>query len=581
MNIKSEIEFGTRTAALFGRAAAAENPANAVGVWNRRGRAFTRNEGISRPFRRMQKMKTTISQQRRRELEEEVARLHEMLQHEEKVHEVLESALLLNGIPSVLHIPSFLPKKAKKLLAELIMLEEEIARLEGEISKVQQNIAEESHSQKLKRIDTYKRKIASVVTSSNKPSTSPTQISRNYEFEEKMTFETKPMFFINQAIKGAYTNHGFASNGNSIERPPSPKRPPRHPSPRESDSNMETLHKLLHGPALSASPLDTNSQKWQPNKLSEKILSCLICIFLRLMRTARATELEKAGNVSKSNNSSLRTRSFRMEDGLSINSSLSTHKEAGQKDPYGIFEIEGSLLRDVGPYKNLVRFTSSSLELKGISSCLLMLNNLRRVSQLGFYTFGIYGVLEHGLSSNPEENTGLWNKTVMNIGGIKLNALAIEYFILRKASNYRETYPKSVVDSKDGSILKFYCLERAEPNLQFALCYGNRSSPAVKIYTADSVSAELEKSKLEYLQASIVVTVSRRMMIPKLLFSSISDIKAASLESLLEWICNQLPTSGALRKSIVDCVGGQNNRKLSEIVDIMPCEYDFQYLLPM
>ncbi|KAK8952521.1 hypothetical protein KSP39_PZI004831 [Platanthera zijinensis] len=564
-----------------------------------------------------QKMKTTISQQRRRELEEEVARLHEMLQHEEKVHEVLESALLLNGIPSVLHIPSFLPKKAKKLLAELIMLEEEIARLEGEISKVQQNITEESRSQNLKQIDTYKRKIASLVASSNQPSTSPTQISRNYEFEEKMTFETKPMFFINQAIKGAYTNHGFASNGNSvetvsshektprksvtIERPPSPKRPPRHPSPRESDSNMETLHKLLHGPALGASPLDTNSQRWQPNKLSEKILSCLICIFLRLMRTARATELEKAGIVSKSNNSNLRTRSFRMEGGLSINSSLSTHKEAGQKDPYGIFEIEGSLLRDVGPYKNLVRFTSSSLELKGISSCLPMLNNLRKLvsslcdvslkplnhlQKLAFWInvhniCVMHGVLEHGLSSNPEENTGLWNKTVMNIGGIKLNALAIEHFILRKTSNYRETYRKSVVDCKDDSIPKFYCLERAEPNLQFALCYGNRSSPAVKIYTADSVSAELEKSKLEYLQASIVVTASRRMMIPKLLFSSISDIKAASLESLLEWTCNQLPTSGALRKSIVDCVGGQNNRKLSEIVDIMPCEYDFQYLLPM
>uniref|UniRef100_A0A8N4F2I3 Uncharacterized protein LOC105036824 n=1 Tax=Elaeis guineensis var. tenera TaxID=51953 RepID=A0A8N4F2I3_ELAGV len=49
--------------------------------------------------------------QRRQELEQEVAQLQKMLNDEEKVHEVLERALLPQAARHTLHIPSFLPKK--------------------------------------------------------------------------------------------------------------------------------------------------------------------------------------------------------------------------------------------------------------------------------------------------------------------------------------------------------------------------------------------------------------------------------------------------------------------------------------
>lgn len=100
----------------------------------------------------------------------------------------------------------------------------------------------------------------------------------------------------------------------------------------------------------------------------------------------------------------------------------------------------------------------------------------------------------------------------------------------------------------------------------------------MKIYTADGVTNELERSKLEYLQAAIVVTSSKRIALPELLLTNMNDF-ASDKESLMEWVCQQLPTSGSLRKSIVDCFRGVHGGKGSAIVDRIPFEFEFQYLL--
>jgi hypothetical protein len=107
----------------------------------------------------------------------------------------------------------------------------------------------------------------------------------------------------------------------------------------------------------------------------------------------------------------------------------------------------------------------------------------------------------------------------------------------------------------------------------------------LRIYKADRVSMDLEKAKLEYLQASLVVTSSsaRRLLIPGLIHSNMHDF-AKDMESLLRWICEQLPTSWSLRKSMVDCLRHLNMETgMEEAVDVIvtPLDYDFQYLLPM
>lgn len=103
----------------------------------------------------------------------------------------------------------------------------------------------------------------------------------------------------------------------------------------------------------------------------------------------------------------------------------------------------------------------------------------------------------------------------------------------------------------------------------------------VRIYTPESVAAELEKSKLEYLQASIVVTRRKRIALPELLLLQKMHDFAQDTDSLVEWVCHQLPASGSLRKSLVDCFRNliASGGKVSAIVDKIPYDFEFQYLL--
>ena len=101
----------------------------------------------------------------------------------------------------------------------------------------------------------------------------------------------------------------------------------------------------------------------------------------------------------------------------------------------------------------------------------------------------------------------------------------------------------------------------------------------MRIYTADGVVSELEKSKLEYLQASIAVTSTKKIALPELLLRNMHDF-VQDTDSLVEWVCHQLPTSGSLRKSMVDCFRGlSTSAKMSSIVEKIPYDFEFQYLL--
>lgn len=143
------------------------------------------------------------------------------------------------------------------------------------------------------------------------------------------------------------------------------------------NANVENVLKLFREPSSTINLTDQNAGEYHPNKLSEKILNFLICIFFRLSRTSRALDLEKSSNQSKSANLLLRSGSFEI-DGTSIRKGrIPAQREIRHHDPYGIFDIEGSILRDVGPYKNLVKFTSSSLDHKDISNYLPLLKKLR------------------------------------------------------------------------------------------------------------------------------------------------------------------------------------------------------------
>ncbi|KAJ8751604.1 hypothetical protein K2173_016855 [Erythroxylum novogranatense] len=553
-----------------------------------------------------------------------------MLQQEEKVHEILEHMHNNKKDGIGISIPSFFPPKAKELLAELAAVESEIARLEGQISQLKLGLRKEQDIIKEKKSMPWQRGGTINNLQDHSPYVAhPSPLSRR--MQEQTPFETnKALHFISKAIKGDYNlsdfsvhekigssrtsfaqkqNHSYEDakfqdripRKSGFLKSPSPMRDPRFPSPKPRERNVEMpfefLQKSISDPILS----EENVQQWPPNKLSENIMKCLNFIYVRLLRTSRAMELEKSGPISRYLHSSMISRSFRVETPLHSKSCIASLKESRQQDPYGVFNVEESVPRDIGPYKNLVIFTSSSMDPKYISSSSsipllrrlrVLMSNLQTVD-LKFLSYQqklafwinmynaciMHGFLQFGVPSTPEKLFTLINKATLNIGGTTLNAYAIEHYILRKPTSSNKVHEKNDKDDKEAFVRQLYGLELMNPNVTFALCCGTRSSPAVRVCTGDGVMAELEKSKLEYLQASIVVTGTKRIAFPDLLLRNLLDY-AMDTDSLVGWVCHQLPTSGSLRKSIVDCFRGHNSGKIPTItVDKIPYDFEFQYLL--
>ncbi|KAK7251535.1 hypothetical protein RIF29_34825 [Crotalaria pallida] len=75
---------------------------------------------------------------------------------------------------------------------------------------------------------------------------------------------------------------------------------------RNPEMFLDLPTRSLLDPLLS----EENGLKWQPNKLSESIMQCLNFMYVRLLRTSRAMELEKSGSISRSMHSSSRSFSF-------------------------------------------------------------------------------------------------------------------------------------------------------------------------------------------------------------------------------------------------------------------------------
>jgi len=97
----------------------------------------------------------------------------------------------------------------------------------------------------------------------------------------------------------------------------------------------------------------------------------------------------------------------------------------------------------------------------------------------------------------------------------------------------------------------------------------------VRIYTASQVENELEMAKKEYLQAAVGISTSK-FLIPKLLDWYLLDF-AKDLESLLDWICLQLPSD--VGKEAIKLIEERKTEPLSQFVQIMTHEFNFRYLL--
>lgn len=100
----------------------------------------------------------------------------------------------------------------------------------------------------------------------------------------------------------------------------------------------------------------------------------------------------------------------------------------------------------------------------------------------------------------------------------------------------------------------------------------------LRVYTPDNIVNELEKAKVDFLEASVGITSRKKIVVPKLLQWYMSDF-ADDMESLLEWIYSQLPRTGSLKRLIMDCLNGEAKSTINKMVEVQPYESEFRYLL--
>lgn len=98
----------------------------------------------------------------------------------------------------------------------------------------------------------------------------------------------------------------------------------------------------------------------------------------------------------------------------------------------------------------------------------------------------------------------------------------------------------------------------------------------VRVYTAANVEEELEAAKRDYLQASVGISKKSKLMLPKVLDWYLLDF-AKDLESLLDWVCLQLPDK--LREEANKCMERKNKESLMELVQVVPYDFSFRLLL--
>lgn len=98
----------------------------------------------------------------------------------------------------------------------------------------------------------------------------------------------------------------------------------------------------------------------------------------------------------------------------------------------------------------------------------------------------------------------------------------------------------------------------------------------MRVYTASQVETELETAKRDYLQAAVGISSTNKIVIPKLLDWYLLDF-AKDLDALLDWICLQLPDE--LRNEALKCLERKGREPLSKLVQIMPYNFSFRYLI--
>ncbi|XP_042014095.1 uncharacterized protein LOC121762321 [Salvia splendens] len=548
------------------------------------------------------------------QLQEQVERLEEELEGELQMKRVLECTM--QGPTGCCHscssLTPFLPFQVQMLLADLALVEQEIDWVERKINDLKSDIHHEKQKRKEMEVVQLKEFRPKLEQRQLRklPSRRPNQMqhkesdafstSQNYENRRcRIPGDRRASLGSSKELQNAtfLGKHGgkpdfpvsrrraSALNGNITIKPSSS-------SAAETEWGSGDL-KFCNGRTVQGQ-IGTESEVVNPNKLSVDLIKCLINIFLKLNLTTFKSK--GSTNLSKQTLACMNSKGLVSKATFSCRTPVFPFIDnASHLDPYEILPEPGANIRDIGPYKNFIEITKTTLDTSRFSECLPDVQRLRILMQklskvkvnhfshkqklafwINIYNASIMNAfLQHGLPSTQEKLLLLVNEAEINVGGFIFKASTIEQCILRHPAEAKH----ELTDERE-IILRQACgLDYPEPNVIFALCRGNWSSPALRFYMPDEVMNELEKAKVEYLEASVGITSKKKISVSKLMHRHTKDF-ADDMESLLEWIYSQLPLTSSLKRLMMECLNGETQSPSHKLIEIQPYVFEFRYLIP-
>ncbi|CAF2146528.1 unnamed protein product [Brassica napus] len=509
------------------------------------------------------------NREKKMDLLQDVDKLKRKLRHEENVHRALERAFTrpLGALP---RLPSYLPRHTLELLAEVAVLEEEVVRLEEQVVSYRQGLYQEA-----------------VYISSKKNIDSPNSNNNGLK-------ESSPIRNTKHQRSKSMSQHEF----NSMITPPKK----HHQQSLSFSRSVSSSRKLFStDQRVVVNSKQTNQIKKDKESSPEKRLGRFLKKKKPLVKPEAAVQindrLEEQDKAQESSVSGSSSEANRVSEDLlkclvSIILRISSSKDT-VLDPYS--NCSEWRAREIGAYKNLCSVDASSIDLGRRTNASFLIHRLKFLlnklsvvnldglshqQKLAFWinTYNscvMNAFLEHGIPGTPEMVVALMQKATIIVGGHSLNAITIEHFILRLPYHLKFTCPKTATHEEMRAHSTFG-LEWSEPLVTFALACGSWSSPAVRVYTAANVEEELEAAKRDYLQASVGISKKSKLMLPKVLDWYLLDF-AKDLESLLDWVCLQLPDK--LREEALKCMERKNKESLMELVQVVPYDFSFRLLL--
>ncbi|KAJ0105600.1 hypothetical protein Patl1_18471 [Pistacia atlantica] len=310
-----------------------------------------------------------------------------------------------------------------------------------------------------------------------------------------------------------------------------------------------------------------------PSKLSEEMVRCMAAVYCWLCGAASTNPgKHRSPLLSRSSTNVLLPRCGIGEEcdwsckSMVEISWISTDKSHFSRASYAINNYRVLV-------EQLERVTVSQME-----------SNTRIAFWINVYNaLVMHAYLAYGIPHSSLRRLALFHKAAYNIGGHIISANAIEQSIFcfrtPRIGRWIESILSTALRKKCGEerqlISSKFGLPNSEPLACFALCTGAFSDPVLKVYTASDVKDELDVAKREFLQANVVVKKSRKVFLPKVL-ERFAREACISSDDLLKWVTENVDKK--LQELIQKCIDQKSNKKASQIIEWLPYSSRFRYV---